>query len=368
MKRPLPPLLPFQPGFADLAISICLAILVLITRLPFRTGALYNWDSANFALALDHYDVTRHHPHPPGYFYYVIGARLLGLALGEANASLVAEGIIFSVLAVVSVYFLGKALFDRSCGLTAAILLMFSVTFWSYGTIALPYVSLAFFSAGAAFFAYRAASKRPHSLLALSTTYAIGGGFRPDLLLLLGPLWLFSHLRQPKREIGLSIGLVAVGFALWFVPTVWLSGGLDSYRAVLLAYLEVDVVQKYSSTSRGLGGLLVNARDTASYLFYALYFTALPLLVGLAYIARHPGALRGRLPIFLAVWLLPMFAFYVVVHVGDPGYVFTILPALVVLGARATAELADQSIPPALSHFKVPSRLRRAVVPAVVAA
>ena len=40
--------------------------LALITRLPCRSIILHHWDSVNFALALEHYDVRLHQPHPPG--------------------------------------------------------------------------------------------------------------------------------------------------------------------------------------------------------------------------------------------------------------------------------------------------------------
>jgi len=68
-----------------------LAVLVLVTRWPFRTTYLFNWDAANFALGIRSFDVTQHQPHPPGYPYYVgLGALLNGIT-GDANTALVAE-------------------------------------------------------------------------------------------------------------------------------------------------------------------------------------------------------------------------------------------------------------------------------------
>src|SRR6266545_4038152 len=60
-------ILPTQLSAQDGLIAGTLAVLVLATRLPFRTQYLYNWDSGNFALALRQFDVTAHQPHPPGY-------------------------------------------------------------------------------------------------------------------------------------------------------------------------------------------------------------------------------------------------------------------------------------------------------------
>ncbi|MBI4319690.1 MAG: hypothetical protein HY675_14475 [Chloroflexi bacterium] len=110
---------------------------------------------------------------------------------------------------------------------------------------------------------------------------------------------------------------------------------------------------------------MVNVRDTASYVFYALYFTALPLLIGVGYIARHPGLLLSRLSTFVIIWIAPMFAFYILVHVGDPGYVFTILPALLVFGARAVAEL---KVSARLHLPKLHPGLQRALPPVLVIA
>lgn len=364
----------------DLAAAATLVLLVATTRVPFRTTMLYNWDSANFALALDHFDVTRHFPHPPGYFYYVALARAIRLLVGDANTSLVAEGIIFSALAVVTLYFLGRQCFDRPAGVVAALLLTFSVTYWSLGTVALPYVSLAFFSAAMALLAYRAVFGGSDEIVWPSVVYALGGGFRPDLLLFLGPLWALSMIGKPLRRVVLGTAVVVAGFLLWYVPTVWLSGGIEGYHSTLLAYLQVDVAQKYSTTHKGLSALLVNVRDTLSYLFYALYFTAIPLLLGAAYAAyrtvfgdggimpgwrgwqepvglgaepaaapptipvgrrtsaedrRSATSIKLKLALFVACWIGPMLAFYIFIHVGDPGYVFTILPALLLFAARA---------------------------------
>src|SRR5215208_6273390 len=43
----------------------CLAAAVL-SRLPTRTDFLFSWDAVNFALAMDHWDLSLHQPHPPG--------------------------------------------------------------------------------------------------------------------------------------------------------------------------------------------------------------------------------------------------------------------------------------------------------------
>ncbi len=319
-------------------VATLLAALVLASRLPFRTQLLYNWDSVNFALALEAFDVRRHAPHPPGYLYFVELGRAFQALLGDANASLVAESILFSALAVVTLYFLGSALFDRRTGFIAALLLAGSVTFWTYGEVALSYTTLAFFSSLAALLAYRTLRGETRLILPLALVYSLAGGFRPDLLLFLGPLFLSSLHGQPWRRALAAVGIAILGFAVWFVPTVAFSGGWSEYWATLSGYLQADVVRRYSVVEHGLSALAVNLRDTAAYTFYALYAMAVPLVA--AVLVRRqwrdwidwPGA-------FLLLWLSPALLFYTVVHIGDPGYVFSFLPGLLLVPAHFLARM-----------------------------
>src|SRR6476661_4332171 len=73
---------------------------VVLTRILFRSHYLYDIDSVNFALALDHFDPAVHQPHPPGYFLYVWLGRLANTIFQDANTALVAISIAASAGAV----------------------------------------------------------------------------------------------------------------------------------------------------------------------------------------------------------------------------------------------------------------------------
>lgn len=321
--------------WSESSLSLLLFFLTLLTRLPFHSQMLFNWDAANFAFALNVFDVTRHFPHPPGYPYFVALGRLLNLFQLQANASLTLEAALFSALAVVALYLLGRAIYDAATGFTAALLLLGSVTFWSYGGFALAYTSLAFFSTLSALLAYRILIQRKRGLLlALTLVYSVAQGFRPDLLLFLAPLWLACWWRAGWGLKGVTLPLALLGFLLWFGPTVWLSGGLNEYWAVLSQYLARDVVERYSVLDGGWAALLRNLRDLILYLFYALYIYALPLLWGALWLLRKPSLLWSREGLLAILWGAPLLLFYLLVHIGDPGYVFTLLPLLLLLLAR----------------------------------
>lgn len=330
---------------SNLLLPASLFTLVLATRIPFRTEYLFLWDSANFGLALRDFDVSQHSPNPPGYPYFVLVGKGLQLLTGEANSALVLESMIASALAVVALMVLGQTMFSRSTGLIASLLLAGSVTFWSYGELALTYTFLALFSSAAALFAYQTIFLGKDRGIHLALAYSIGSGFRPDLLLFLFPLLLASCFRLPIRKAIVVMALAVVGVLAWLIPTALLSGGISSYIAVMQAYLGQDVIHKYSSTHKGTGALIVNIRDTASYLFYSLYATSVlfPALItswafrlGRGNLAPTGQVLDyrqivGKKEVFILFWLTPMSAFYLIVHVGDPGYIFSILPGVLVL-------------------------------------
>lgn len=319
---------------ADLAVAGGLAVLTLASRVPLWRDYLFNWDAANFALAVLRFDVREHRPHPPGYFYFVGLGWLVNLGLNDPNRSLTLVSTLLSVGAVVATYLAGRtAAADRASGVAAAVFLLTSVTFWAYGLVALAYPALALFGAIVGLAAF---VRRP---LPATVGLGVGSGFRPDLVLLLGPLWAWS-LRQAswRRRLGAAalLGVLVLG---WLGPTVLLSGGPAEYFQALGAYLEQDVWQRYALGARGPAALAANIRDTAAYVFYGLYFTAVPLAAGLLRLGRDARRHRSslRLAAWVVLWLGPPLAFYTLVHIGDPGYIFSFLPALAIVAALGLA-------------------------------
>ena len=337
-----------QAGPSDRFAALALFLLTIVTRLPFLTHLLFNWDAANFAFALDSFDVTQHRPHPPGYPLFVLSGWLVRLVVHDANLALVLVSMTLSAAAVAATYWAGNRLFSRPVGLGAALLLLTSVTFWTYGAVALAYPALALASALA--LGLTAASPGRTTPLVLSLLLGIASGFRPDLLLWLGPLWAWTLLRSGWRS---AVPAAALAFALvlgWLVPTIVLSGGVDAYVAVMRAYVGIDVVTRYSVAAQGASGFVTNLRDTAAYLVYALY-AALPLLAWAMVkgFRQWRALLRDlRLPAF-ALLLAPPALFLPFIHVGDPGYVFTLLPPLLLLAAQA---LLHRLLQPSSPHWQ----------------
>lgn len=350
----------------DTAIALMLVLATFATRFPFRSHRVFNWDAVNFVLALSDYDVRLHHPHPPGYPVFIAMGRLVQIGIPNPNTALVTVAMILSVLAVLAIYRMGTTVFDRPTGSIAAVYLMVSVTFWTNGAVALAYAALAVYSTSVALQAWRCwrdgRSVPAWTPFALSAAYAIGGGFRPDLLLFLLPLWIFGHWRLGFRRAVLS-GLLVVAIVLaWFVPTIALSGGWTEYWKVFRTYTSNDVLKRYSVAENGPRAFVVNIRDTVKYAGYALYALALPVAGGGIWLLTKIRHWRNPLTTLFALWMTPMLLFYTWLHIGDPGYVFTFLPALLLIGARFTAE-----IPRLLRAIRLPRNAGVAVASALMA-
>src|SRR5204863_10198096 len=84
-----------------------------------------------------------------------------------------------------------------------------------------------------------------------------------------------------------------------------------------------------------------NLYELGRFLGRGLYFLIPLVAVTLISAEARRVELRDRIrTAFIALWLLTPLAFYVFVHVGEYGYVFSMLPGLAILAARGAIALA----------------------------
>ena len=212
-------------------LPLFLFLATILTRIPFTSKMLYHMDSIQFALALEHFDVTVHQPHPPGYFLYVMLGRLFNFFIRDPNTTFITISILFSALTVVVVYYLGKELFDSKCALIAALFAITSPNLWFHGELALSYAVEAFFSVFIAFLCWKIYNGKENYIWLLAIVVAIAGGIRQNTPVFLFPLCLFSVWKLPLRKILASVCLFAGSTLLWFVPMTRMTGGLNAYMA-----------------------------------------------------------------------------------------------------------------------------------------
>lgn len=325
------------------AIGLALGILGFLTRLPFQSRILYHWDSVNLALATRRFDISPQfeQPQPPGYILYVAFAKVLNVLTADPQTSYVWISMLASGLAVALCFYVGTRFFNRATGLIAALLLLTGPLFWFYGEVALPHVLDTALVLATVLFLYRAFTGEPRSLLVGAVLLALAGGVRPWTLAFLTPLYLLVAWRAGLRH-AVPATIVLVGCSLlWFIPLVWISGGLDRYRQIVSDYSLAFGRGTSVFLGAGAPGLLANSNKLMRYTLYGLGLAALPLLLGAIMAARSWRRSLGdsRLQT-IAVWTLPCLLFYTLVLMGQQGLIFVYLPAFIILSAAVLERVA----------------------------
>jgi 4-amino-4-deoxy-L-arabinose transferase-like glycosyltransferase len=325
----------------DVAYALGLSIFTVLSRLPYRAGMLYNWDAVQFALALREYNIEKHQPHPPGYILYVLLGRLLDAGLHDANAAYVTLAVIGSGLTTAVVYVLARTMYDRATAVVAATLLAVSPLFWFYGSVGLTYAGEALAASTVAYLAYRTLTGGPDHAAIAALALGLAGGVRQSILIVLFPLWLGSTILGTRRVSAVlrSAVLLAAATLVWFLPMVWLTGGIGRYLTASRLLAESMV----KPTTIGATTLDVTLAQTR-YLLESVVVGLGPLALGTLAL---PGYIRqrrwGRNEWFLLAWVVPPVLVYALVHFGQAGYALTFLPALVILLARVLlTTLADR--------------------------
>jgi len=188
----------------------------------------------------------------------------------------------------------------------------------------------------------------------------LAGGVRQSILLLLLPLWLGATIVGIRRlrTVVVGVGIIAVAVMAWFVPMIWLTGGLDRYLAA-----SVDLAETVVKPTSILGGDVDTTLRMARYLVESVLVGLGPLALAaffLPWYVRRRG--WGSREWLLVAWTVPPVLVYTLVHFGQAGYALTFLPALVVL---LSAVLVS-----ALGHaaaFTAHAWLRPAAIAAAVA-
>ena len=329
---------------SDRAVAAVLAALVLVTRLPFAAQTLWAWDSVLYARALEQgfhvgADLADQRPHPPGYLFYLALAAVFRFITRDSNTALVVVSVLASALTAAAVYLLCRRYADRALSVVITLGAVSAPLVWTYGEVAMPYALLALLSVVLAM-SLRGARTRPWpAALIASAGLGLAAGFRQDVLLLLGPLWLWMLASRSWRERALCFAAAGIAALAWFGPSATLSDGPAAYLATLGAQ-----AARVSELSPAAGGdaLLRNTLLTVYALWWGLLGFALLLATALLASLLARRRLSGDAP-FFALWLIPAALVYVTIHIGDPGYLMSVLPGLYVACAALLAPVAAKA-------------------------
>jgi len=320
-------------------------------RVPWRSVYAYHWDSAQFALAVEHYDLHQALPHMPGFPLYIGLGRAVNWFVGDPHASLVWISVVAgSVLAALG-YLLATQLFGRRCGWLTGVILATSVLTWFHSEIALTTIVDGALVTGTALACWRALrvggwgnAITPAVMLALVA--GVRGQTVPGLL----PLWFYTYWRMPARSWRklLAAGIVVAAVsALWLAPMGNSAGGGRAYLELLAAKQHGDA--RYHWWVRGWPVLVDSVLVAAgSALLGLLLPGALALAEAVRAASRRsretlaPAAPREAW-LFLALWVGPlMFMGLFVMYTFLAGHILSYFPALAIASAYGVVKACER--------------------------
>ncbi len=209
-----------------------IALATLALRLITAANGPTDWDSAQYAAAVGHYDVTHGQPQPPGYWLYVVSGRLLHQIFGLGTIhSLVVVAAVASAAAAGLTVVAGRDLGGWWVGLAAGVVVATSPFAWFNGSIVATYAFDMLTCSLLIILAWRAHPGSWHGVVAV---VAVGllAGFRQSIIQSFAILALIAVVASTRRwsRLGLTLGAGVTSVAVWLVPmSLSQPGGLSAW-------------------------------------------------------------------------------------------------------------------------------------------
>jgi hypothetical protein len=236
LLEPLTPLTPRQRRWFWIVALVCGA-----SRFLAMARTLWDWDEALFCLGMRAYDVTSHHPHPPGFPVYIAAAKLARLFAPSDFRALQSVNLIAAVLVFPAMFLLARELRLRfTTSMVAASLFAFLPNVWFFGGTAfsdVPSIVLVVFSVAMLLRGCRDAN----AYLIGTMLLALSIGIRPQNLLVglfPGALATWYRARASFRDVVFAalVGTVTVGLA--FGSAVYATGSYERYMNAVHGHAE----------------------------------------------------------------------------------------------------------------------------------
>jgi hypothetical protein len=271
------------------------ATVCALSRFASRAQTLWDWDEALFCLGMRSFDVSQHHPHPPGFPAYIMLGRIVRGVLGDDFRSLQTLNLIAGMLLFPAVYLLARSIGARfPTAIIAGVLCVFFPNVWFYGGTAFSDVTSITMVVFAAALLFRSAgvagppeSRWRYFLGVLLLAFAMA--IRPQNALVgIFPLLIASRRRKVGDiAIAAVIGVLVVGGAFADAAN---ATGLERYREAVRAHSEyISRVDSYRNPLRP-----PLWRLTASFFAKQYSSPLLSVITTLFVVVAIAGAIRRR--------------------------------------------------------------------------
>ncbi|MCB1491711.1 MAG: DUF2723 domain-containing protein [Rhodobiaceae bacterium] len=196
---------------------------------------LDEWDSVQFALGLEDFDITRHQPHPPGYPVYIAAGKLLFALTGNATVALVALSVITGAATAGLVFLLLRRDFAPLPALAGTLTMALAPMTWmSAGKAMTDTPGLFLLAAFLLVIAAPPDGGRGEGLRFRLVAPALVGlvlGVRPHFAVIMLAMMALARRRGvwPSGRLGIEILAILVATLAWLVPAALATGGFATY-------------------------------------------------------------------------------------------------------------------------------------------
>jgi hypothetical protein len=346
------------------------ALATLVLRLVTAAAGPTDWDSAQYAAAVGHYDVTHGEPQPPGYWLYVMAGRLIHRVSGLGTIhSLVLVAALASATAAGLTALAGCDLGGRWVGLAAGAVVATCPFAWFSGSIVATY---SFDMVAGALLIVLAWRARPGSWHGVAAVVALGvlAGFRQSIIQSFAVLALLAVAGSTRRwgRLAVTVAAGAASVAVWVVPmSLAQPGGFAAW--VRATHVETAGAAAATSVLDHAAGGATNLGTFAAFTTVALAPLAVlallaGVILGVVALASGPTGQRPDGPAvadspspaspwerpwyqtrtaILAAAIVPAMALVALVQFAKGGYLLAYLPASVIALLLPVAALGRRS-------------------------
>ena len=333
IRRPRVGILVHRPLCFRALVACAVAGVLAATWVPLAPERLFDFDAANFALAVDYFQPALHQPQPPGYPLYVGLLKIIHWFVGDLSVTFLIVGLLGATASVLMLWILGERMFGRRVGIFAALLLMTNPIMWETGMTDQVRVYIAVISIGVAMAIWPGWEARLTLRRFAASCFLLGllSGLRPEMLMSMAPLLVIAAVRSRIGVRRCFLGGLALcaGAAPWVTMLVTRVGGVGNF---------VEMMRAYSSREAGRGSLLFGASFGGALKMFsgALWWVSLGIASWIPAACLVPwGKARDdkkQSAGFLMAWFLPLFLFSIIVHIASSGHALGFIPVLCLAG------------------------------------
>lgn len=311
-----------------------IVVFSLILRLLHISPWLEDWDSVQFALALNNYSIVLHQPHAPGYPLYILMVKFLNIFINNPTLSLTYLSTFLGSIIIIPIYLLSKKMFNSTIAFFASLFFMASPVSWTLSEVALTNMPGQFFLILIIYLLF-IFSKNKKVIILLSGLFGLMLGIRftefPIIVSLL-TFVIFFH-KSPKLALHSFLSFI-IGVSSWLIPLILVTGFrefVDSYEWIANYIFKHDTLLGQSFSIKALLSQRLEKLIFITKIGFTPLFSMLSIF-SLVWIFAFREYLRNSKIQFLLVWLISyLIPLILVYNLEVPRYILPLLAPLTIL-------------------------------------